>query len=228
MKKRLLFFVVLAISLLDACQKTTEDFNLKEIDYAAEKIGRIRVYKVDSQIFNINTGFGKDTTITYFERHQTLERQKDSTGSFYFYHLVTRSPNNLDWLPYYAYKTYYDTLNFTKVVDNKKVIHLSLPVRDFKSWDGNLYNQEKGGQRFRYVDEDELLLPDSVFKEQITVRLKKEILPITESNAHFESYAPNIGMVYKYKYYNNIQRKDSSSVISQSGHHLHYNLIYHN
>lgn len=224
MNKALLLGLFIGLIILNACKKESESFELTGQEYAAEKLGRVRLYKVDSQIFNLNTAFDTNYTVTFFERHVTKEIQIDSTGRPYYYHLVHKSVNQIDWFPHYAYKAYLDSLNFMKVVDNRKTIHLSLPVNAFKTWDGNLYNDLMGGQRFRYIDNDDLMQPDSIFKDQITDRLKKEILPLTESYAHFESYAPNIGLVYQYKYFNDIQR-GSNNIISQSGHHLHYNLI---
>jgi len=224
MTKTLVIAFLIGLIAMSSCKKETESFELTGQEFAAEKVGRVRLYKVDSQIFNINTAFDSNYTISFWERHVTKAIQQDTLGESYFYHQVHKSVNLVDWVPYYAYKTYVDSTRFTKVLDNKKVIHFSLSINSFKTWDGNLYNNEKGGQRFRYTEVDDLMQPDSIFKDQITVRLKKELLPLTESYADFESYAPDIGLVYKYKYFNDIQR-NSSNIISQSGHHLHYNLI---
>lgn len=223
--RELLFWMAFTLTLVFACRREVEDFQLTGSEYAAEKIGRVRIYKVDSLAFNRNTPFGKDTNILYFERHLTKEIQKDSTGKEYFYHQVQRSPNLIDWLPYYTYKTYIDSVNYTKVFDNVKRIHLWWPISEFKTWDGNLYNAEKGGQQFRYISNDIFLVPDSVFPNQINVRIKKELLPLTESFVHLESYAPNIGMVYKVEYYNNRQQSDTSNILSESGYYLYHNLI---
>jgi hypothetical protein len=227
MKKALFIALILGLVVFHSCKKETESFELSGQEYAAERTGKVLLYRVDSQIFNLNTAFDSNYTITFFERHVTKEIQIDSTGKPYFYHQVHKSADRIDWIPSYAYKTYIDSTNYTKVVDNKKVIHLSLPINTFKTWDGNIFNDEKGGQQFRYIENDNLMQPDSIFKDQITVRLKKELLPLTESYAYFESYAPKIGLVYKYKYFNDIQI-GSNNIISQSGHHLHYNLIGHN
>ena len=218
-------FIVLFLLLLfnQSCEKETETFELGGQEYAAEKIGRVRLYKVDSQVFNFNTAFDTNYTVTFWERHITREIQIDSAGYPFYYHQVFRTVDKIDYIPSYSYRTYIDSINFSKVYNNKRVIHLWLPINSFKSWDGNIYNSEKGGQKFRYINQDDLIKPDSIFKDQITVRLKKEILPLTESYAEFETYAPNIGMVHKYKYFNDIQKKQNNT-ISQSGYHLNYNL----
>ena len=228
MKNHLNLFLsigIIVLFLAHGCKKTTEDFSIQGKEYAAERVGKERIYKVDSQIFNINTTFGNDTIITYFERHLTKAIEIDSAGKSYFYHQVFKAPNLLDWEPSFTYRSYVDSLTLIKVHNNKKVIHLWWPINDFRTWDGNLYNNERGGQNFRYISTDEFLEPDSVYADQVNVRLKKEILPITESNVHMESYAPNIGMVYSIKYYNNIQFIDTSNINSQSGYYLHHNLI---
>lgn len=220
--------IIIVLSIISSCKRETETYELKGKEYAAERVGKVRLYKVDSILFARNSNFGKDTTLKYFERHATKSILKDSAGKDYFYHQVHKSPNLIDWEPYYTYRTYVDSINYIKVINNIKRIHLWYPINEFKTWDGNQYNEERGGQKFRYIDSDEFMLPDSIYPNQISVRLKKEILPLTESYVHLETYSANIGMVYKVEYFNNRQRSDTSGVLSEQGYYLYHNLIEHN
>ena len=224
MIKKLYFFFFLIVFFL-SCKKETETFEIKGKEYISEAIGRVRTYKIDSIYFSENADFGKDTTITFYQRHVTQAVYKDSVGEPYFYHQIFNSYNNIDWFVVGSFKTYVDTLRYIKQINNLKVIHLALPIASTTIWDGNLLNSLRGRDKFRYIETDDLLKPDSIYPNQITVRLKKEILPVTESFANFESYAPNIGMVYKYEFYQDVQLDNNTSVLKISGWHVHYNLI---
>ncbi len=207
-----LILLCLSVFMFQACSKKIEQHQTNNKDYAAEKLGRIRIYNVDSIIFNINTGFGKPyDTIRFLEKHEIKEIRKDQTGKDYFYILVSTNEINNLFQEKYAYKSQLSNIDFQKTIDNQKKIALIFPAIFNKTWDANLYNNSKNEQKYRYVVSDEMINQSRIYADQIIVRKKKEILPITESFANFEIYAKDTGMVYSLDYYINIQQKQDGT-----------------
>ncbi len=223
--KNILFLTIVISVITFACKKEVETFEKSGINYAAEKVGRIRIYRVDSNYFSINDKFNSDidTVISYLQKHETITIFTDSTNKDYFYHLVSILDSTKHWIPQYAYKTQVDSFNFEKIENNERVLALSFPVYVNKSWDGNLYNPNKGIRKFKYIIEDEMLLQDSIYANQIIVRQQKDIYPVTESYAYFEAYAPNIGMIYSLSFYSDKQL--DNGIYIESGFKVHKNLI---
>lgn len=226
-KMRIVIFLGLIICLgIASCKKETETFTLKGKEYVVDKVGRVKIYRVDSIVFNINTTFPVpgEYTVTHYEKHEITHIEKDSAGNDYFYTLVSTSSDQQFYFASYAYKTQLDNINYEKVIDNERKIVLNFPVQTNRSWDGNLYNNAKGSAKFKYIDNDEFVKPDKQYENQIIIKQQKDILPITESNAYFEVYAPDKGLVYSLKYYND--RQNNNGALSESGYYLHSNLIF--
>jgi len=226
-KMRNVLFLGLIICLaFAACKKETETYTLKGGEYVTDKVGRIKIYRVDSVVFNINTTFPEPGTYTstHYEKHQITHIEKDSSGKPYFYTLVSISTDQKFYFDAYAYKTQLYNFNYEKVLNNVRTILLNFPVETNRSWDGNLYNSAKGASKFKYVENDEFVKPDKQYDNQIIIKQQKDILPITESNAYFEVYAPQKGLVYSLKYYND--KQNNGGALSESGYYLHSNLIY--
>jgi len=223
---KVIFFCLISCLAFSTCKKETEIYTIKGKEYVVDKVGRVKIYKIDSVVFNINTTFPQpgEYTTTYYEKHEITHIEKDSVGNTYFYNLVSTSTDQQFYTETYAYKTQLEQLNYEKVFNNERTILLNFPVETNRSWDGNLYNNSKGLRKFKYVQNDEFVKPEKVYENQIIIMQQRDIVPITESHAYFEVYAPQKGLVYSLKYYND--RQNNNGALSESGYYLHSNLIY--
>jgi hypothetical protein len=197
MYKRNLILILLS-SLLVACSdsKSGEDSVDLGYNYFPTQVGATWIYKVDSLVYDDNSG---QTTIDTF----TFEYKEQITGNFIdvsgetgqYISRYVRYNDTVLWIPLNQATQIRTALNAQRVQENIRYVKLVFPLEKNKKWNGNLYNALGAEQyTFSYTD-NSLTLGSTNYPLTSKVLQQNEVNAIEEI-VRYEIYARNIGLVY--------------------------------
>jgi hypothetical protein len=215
--KNLTFFSIVfcAIFLLVfSCKKTEDPFKIDDYgyEYFPLTVGKFIEYEVDSMVYSLLTDSLIVESKTYV-REEVIDTLFDNLGNTLY--KIERFERKDSTAPWQVEKVLTQSINENRAFrteDNLRFIPLVFPIRENKSWDGNVFIDE-----FRTISVNGE--PIDMFKEWNSHRMRNteepdsvgifnfdETLTVTASNSSdnplftrrwTEKYALNIGLVYR-------------------------------
>ncbi|MBC7425748.1 MAG: hypothetical protein H7321_04350 [Bacteroidia bacterium] len=187
-----MFFLFCMIS----CQNKKEEVVLRGIEFYPLKTGSIKTYNITSIKFNSFTGISD--TLSYDILEKVAGINIDSTGDtthrieWYKY-----DSSAFDFVVYRVFTRKIDLFTAQTIDNNIRYVDLSFPVVKNKTWDGNLYNMERGARDYKYLKIFEpFSINSKTFSETITVREAIESFGL-KTLSKYSVYAKNVGLVYR-------------------------------
>lgn len=187
-----------ALIMLVACNKD-EDLE-KEVffgyQYSPLAVGQERIFQLDSIVFDDFTGtsdtFQLQTKEVIENTFTTLE------GKTAFRTLLYHRQNDTsNWVLQKVFEQSRSSIRYERRLDNKTIIQLVFPIREFASWNANALNTADE-LRFRYLDLHESFTMGSMqYDSTIGVLQRREQNLIQETFTE-ERYASGLGLVYRY------------------------------
>lgn len=163
-------------------------------DFYPLKEGIVRIYHVDSIVFN-----SFNQSIDTF-RYQVRYRVGDTIGEreWLTYLMIRdiRSDSFHQWAFDAEQEVSVDDQFILERVNNEAFVKLTFPVKEFKTWDGNLYNSmDPETYSYEYVDTEfngKYISSTSALK----VLLRERLNELEEIKAE-EVYARDLGLLYR-------------------------------
>ena len=212
---RIIFFAgLLALLVLNSCEKQSEEFSTPSIeDYAPMVVGKYITYQLDS--FRYLPFSLKDTTITYQVKHAVDALITDNLGrpSYRIIRYIRKTSQN-SWAPDNSFSAVITDNSLELVENNQRFLKLKLPIKNNFSWKGNTYIDTYSlNSTVRYLDDwdyvyEDLYKPYTLgsitLPNTLKVNQRDEIIgnpadpgSYSEKNFGMEIYAKGIGMVYR-------------------------------
>lgn len=145
---RLIFSLIIFSFVLFSCSKETTESNLSQTsDYYPMKIGSWHIYDVDSITYNDFTEPVTIDTFTYQVMEELTDTFYDLEGSLSYE--ITRSKRsgndsvNVESQPWEIADIWWvknSSGNIERIEENIRYVSLLNPIREGKSWDGNVFN----------------------------------------------------------------------------------------
>ena len=205
----IVFFLLILFCDLFSCKK---DAAIPDMgyNYYPDKVGTYVVYDVDSFYYN---GFNLNA-VTHFAEIDTFKFQvKEKMESVYFdnqnrptirlerykrYYNDSTPYNSLPWILTDVWAENRTATTAEKVEENVRYIKLSFPLKENKSWNGNVQNtQDAQEYNYEFIDRPRtygILHFDSAL--QVT-QMDDHLVNRIAHQYKIEQYARNIGLVYK-------------------------------
>lgn len=165
-------------------------------NYFPTQMGATWLYKVDSLVYDDNSGQTTIDTFVFQYKEQITGSYVDVTGEtaqqvsrFYRYN------DTLPWTALNQWTQMRTALNAQKVEENTRYVKLVFPIERNKKWNGNLYNA-LGTEQYvvSYVDQASTV-GTTAYPLTVKVQQLNEVNAIEEI-VRYEIYARDIGMVY--------------------------------
>ncbi|RMG82178.1 MAG: hypothetical protein D6714_11760 [Bacteroidetes bacterium] len=216
MKKYLIpiLCLVCLIGFVFSCKKTADPFQISDpgYDYFPLEIGKFIEYEVDSTVFSLffDSVFIQTKTLA---REEIVDTLRDNTGQLWY--KVERYERPDEASPWTVRKVF--TMSRTegqafRMEDNLKLMPLVFPVRENKSWNGNIFIDTRqeipvrgepvtlfhqwSSHRMKQVGE-----PDTLggfqFNETLTVSAQNSASNTLEMRRWTEKYAKGVGLYYR-------------------------------
>ncbi len=190
--QRILYLVVL-VFLFSSCEEenTTPP---PEVGYSYFPLvtGSERIYQVDSLAYDNNAGITDIDTFRYYYREQVGEVYSASNGESWF--MIYRSfADTLDgnWLVSNTWRALQNELYAQQNEDNRVFVKMVFPVKENKSWNGNMFNA-LDAITYRYISTE---VPYNHFANTIVIQMENDSNAI-EVIRRNEQYAKDVGLVY--------------------------------
>lgn len=185
--------------LLVQCEKNTYEPLPEELGYAYFPLreGTVWVYEVDSIAFNSFNPSKLRDTFHYLLRH-TLSSSftLNQTDTFYLLERSISSDRGLNWRKSDDWLMFRNAQNAQITAQGRKTVNMVFPVRLFKEWDGNLYN-ELDPEEYIYQSTDmRYRLNDSLDVPSVQV-LQRDRENFVQRQYAEEVYGKNIGLCEK-------------------------------
>jgi len=212
---RIIFFAgLLALMVLNSCEKQTEEFSTPAIeDYSPMAVGKYITYQLDS--FKYLPFSLKDTTITYQVKHSIDALITDNLGrpSYRIIRYIRKTAQNA-WVPDNSFSAVLTDNALEFVENNQRFLKLKLPIKNNFTWKGNSYIDTYSlNSTVRYLDDWDyvyedlykpLTLGSYTLTNTVRVNQRDEIIgnpadpnAYTEKNVGMEIYSKGIGLVYR-------------------------------
>ncbi len=213
MLRNISIFTLIIFIVITACKKVSDPFQVeKELDYYPLEVGNYIVYEVDSIIYNPTGIKVVDTTKTFF-REEIVDTLQDNEGNTLFkIEKFEKKDWNSEWAVSKVLSASVIDNQAFRTEDNLKFMPLVFPLRENKSWNGNVFFdplqtvviagetlemfKDWSSHRMRDIGE-----PESIgnlnFDEVLTVNASNSTSNKIEFRSWQEKYAKGIGLVYK-------------------------------
>lgn len=192
----ILFLLLSAVIISCSDSKSDEEQVDLGYNYFPTQTGATWLYKVDSLVYDDNSGQTTIDTFVFQYKEQITGSFTDVTGEaaqqisrFYRYN------DTLPWIALNQWTQMRTALNAQRVQENTRYVKLVFPLEKNKKWNGNLYNA-KGSEQYAlsYFDQ-----PSTI--GNTTYPLTARVQQQNEENAieeiiRYEIYARDIGLVY--------------------------------
>lgn len=200
MKKTLYIFFLSLIVVFSSCRK---DKNLDDekvdlgYNYFPDNVGHYVIYDVDSTVYNDFIG---DTLYSHHEAKEVIESTFiDNLGKPALrIERYIRDNDTSVWTLNDVWSANRLAATAERVEENIRFVVLSFPVKDEKTWKGNVYNTI-GNWDYEYNDMD---VPRTVgtlsFDSTLSVtQFDDEYTNMLNRQYYHEIYARNVGLVYR-------------------------------
>lgn len=194
---KLNIIMVIAIVLLAACEKKTDEPVDMNYDYIPLTVGAYHVYQVDSVVWDDFFTPVKIDTFSYKVKEVISEKHDDNQDIAEY--RVERFIKANDTMPWHINKVFTIKLKNTallKTIDNQTFVKFVFPVGNGVDWDGNAYNS-MDEQEYEFVDHGEdFSVETNNYLNTITVE-QENLMTLISNDLAIEVYAPDFGMIYK-------------------------------
>jgi len=192
------YLVLLSVTLLAACSKPSTEETAVDLGYNYYPLvtGDTRIYRVDSLVYDNNSGFTTIDTFTYQYKEIVGNTFTDLTGKQnwkiqrYF-----RMHDTLPWIEANTSTTLVNELQAQRVDENTRFVKLVFPVEKAKIWNGNMFNARPSEDWQITAIDEQVAVGAATYNQTLQVVQKNEINFIEEI-VRYERYARNVGMVY--------------------------------
>lgn len=172
-------------------EKTTEpeDFYY---DYFPVEVGTWVTYNVEDTRYDVQT-----ITETYQLKELIESETTDNQGRPSL--RIVRYWRQTDDEPWEVKDVWLSTRTKStaeKVEENIRYVKLVFPVRDYQTWDGNIYNNEPEWEYYYDSINEPRAINNLTFGETVKVVQAENLNLIQEQDA-YEIYAKNVGLVYR-------------------------------
>lgn len=201
-----LYFGIIVVLCLVACQKNTEQSSLDYgYYYYPIKLGTSKVYWVDSISYNDNTGKVDSFHFQLLQQFNTLISSNPNT---YRILRFVRNSDSSDWQERESYFAIQNKENIELVEDGIHFVKLIFPVSKGRKWKGNLYNDlVPETYEYRSVGEPYLLV-DTTFNQTATVAYTT--VNAIEEIEKTAVYQKGFGLIFSQNTYINTQEDKRS------------------
>lgn len=185
--------------LLVQCEKNTYEPLPEDLGnaYFPLRAGTVWVYEVDSVAFNSFNPNRLRDTFHYLLRHELLAAFTLNEGdSLYPVQRSISADSGKSWQPLENWVMFRNAQNAQITAQGRKTVNMVFPVRLFKEWDGNLYN-ELDPEEYIYQSIDmRYRLNDSLDVPSVQV-LQRDRENFVQRQYAEELYGKNIGLCQK-------------------------------
>lgn len=205
------FIPIMALLFLFSCKTEEDTFEIENGDeYFPLAIGQYAIYEMDSTIYDPNGMELVRQSITQL-REEIVDTLRDNNQNLlYKIEQYTRTADSLPWAIQNVYTTGIIDNQAQRTEENLKFIKMTFPIRDNRSWDGNVFFDEStivivAGEtiemfkswdyRIREVDLVDTI-GGAVFEPVVLIEQADSDNEI-ELRESFEKYAPNVGLIYR-------------------------------
>ena len=219
-KNKIGFIFLFALAL--SCKKDKEEPVDFKYEYAPQTIGHYCVYDV-KEITHDNA-VGLHQTITYKLKEKIQSSYIDDEGR----PSLRLERSKLDtatgnWVVTDIWNSTRITSRYERSEEDIRFIRLAFPVKEGANWDGNAYNQI-GAWNYKYTDVDVARSYSGLNFANTARVLQIDEFNFVQKQLAFEVYAKNVGLVFKYYKYLNINAYDSTNI--DTGTELYMNILY--
>lgn len=192
--------LLVMVSFFVSCKEETKTIKENGKNYYPLSVGSFYIYDIDSFLYDgINKRIDTSSQVI---RDFVKEFLIDSAGNEVF--RIERSVlvDSVYWNSYLSYTASIHSLSVQSFMHNSREVRLSFPITEFKTWDGNLYNN-KPLEEYYYLDiQEPFIIGDSTYENTVTVLQKEFYEPKPPLQPLFDIYkkevfAKDIGMIYK-------------------------------
>ncbi|MFP5471024.1 MAG: hypothetical protein ACLGGV_05465 [Bacteroidia bacterium] len=172
-------------------EKTTkpEDFYY---DYFPVEVGSWVTYDVEDTRYDVQI-----TTETYQLKELIESETTDNQGRPSLRMLrYWRTADSLPWEIKDVWLSTRTKSTAEKVEENIRYVKLIFPVRDYQTWDGNIYNNEPEWEYFYDSINEPRAINNLTFDETVKV-VQAENFNLIQEQVAYEIYAKNVGLVYR-------------------------------
>jgi hypothetical protein len=156
-------------------------------NYFPVKTGSEWVYQVDSLVYDDNTGQTTIDTFTY--KYKEVAGEAISASEFLL-HRYYMPPSSTEWEQSNTWVICLDHFMGAKIQENTKYVKLQFPVKEGKTWNGNLFNSQ-GEEPYEAASFDQ---PYLEYPRTVKIKHYEEENKIEEIR-RYEIYARDIGMI---------------------------------
>lgn len=190
--QRILHLVML-VFLFSSCEEENKT-PLPEVGYSYFPLvsGSERIYQVDSLAYDNNAGITDIDTFRYYYKEQVGEIYQSGNGENW--HMIYRSfadTLGANWQISNAWRAFKNELYAQQNEDNRVFVKMLFPVKQNKSWNGNMFNA-LDAITYRYISTE---VPYNQFANTIVIQMENDSNAI-EVIRRNEQYAKDVGLVY--------------------------------
>lgn len=205
-------FASMMLLLLFSCKTEEDTFQIENVgdEYFPLAIGQYAVYEMDSTIYDPNGMELVRQSMTQL-REEIIDTLRDNNDNLvYKIEQFTRAADTLPWAIQNVYTTAIIDKQAQRTEENLKFIKLTFPVRDNRSWNGNVFIDEGTivivagetiemfkGWDYRIKEVDLVDTLDNEIFEPVVLIEQADSDNEIELRESFEKYAPNVGLIYR-------------------------------
>jgi hypothetical protein len=192
------FLSLIVISFLTACSGSGSGDDYVDIgyDYFPTQTGATWIYRVDSMVYDDNSGQTTIDTFVFQYKEQLIANFVDASGeTAQQINRFFRYDDSLPWIPLNQSSQLKTSLNAQRVTENVRYVKLVFPLEKNKKWNGNIYNNE-GTEQYTAVYVNAPTQVGNITYPQTVKVLQKNDVNAIEEIIRYEVYARNIGLVY--------------------------------
>lgn len=188
---------ILPVLFLLSCKKETEKLSILGEEYFSYEIGQNRYYQCDSILYNSFDAQNPKRVVSFIIKEYVKDTFTDNEGKEVFRLERYISYDNDTSYSFFNLATIQiDKLGIQFYENNARFVRLSFPIREKRSWDGNIYNSFER-QRYEYTSVNEPYSNGFMnFDETVGINQKDEQTIISEKIENY-TYGKNFGLIEK-------------------------------
>ena len=188
---------ILPILLFLSCKKETEKLAVQGEEYFSYEIGQTRYYQCDSIQYNSFDAQNPVKEVSFIIKEHVKDTFTDDEGKEVFRLERFISYDNDTSYSFFNLATIQiDKLGIQFYENNSRYLRMSFPIREKRSWDGNVYNN-LDRQRYVYTIVNEPYSNGFLnFDEIVRINQRNELTIISEKIENF-TYGKNFGLIEK-------------------------------
>ncbi|MCI5054868.1 MAG: hypothetical protein MRY83_02100 [Flavobacteriales bacterium] len=188
--KSFMAYAIVFFLLISSCKKESSvSINLGK-NYYPSGAGHWSIYNVDSTFYGL-----EDVMKSYQLKEVVDSSYFDNGKEIQIIKRYSRRLNQVNWTILDIWTSTISEERIEKVEENQRKVKLIFPVKENKTWNGNVLNAGEE-QEYRYTDVDTRITLDTmVFDSALTV-VQQDKDYLTHRWYAEEKYSRNVGLVY--------------------------------